>query len=337
MFRGYCCGAAYEMSKNFFIQERCGQSLIEIVIALALFIALVASLASLLMGSYAGLNRSADINKAEGLTQEAISAIQAIRNRAWNELIFSRSAITINNNQWEVIGESTTEQIGKFSRIIDFIPVYRDSDNELVDASELGAWLDPVSQQVVVTISWQTDNKQDVSLTKTTQLSNWQARIWQQSDWSGGQGQANWTEDNKYLSDDGNLEISTPGEISLAALSTSTKAMSGYIVSSAFQTSDLLAYSSLSWEDVLPLACGSCLVKLQIKTAPDVGGSPGAWSATWCGGEGEDGDETDFFTISKGELIHIDHNRDEWIQYKVTLIGDGTYTPTVEEISIYYQ
>ena len=44
------------------------------------------------------------------------------------------------------------------------------------------------------------------------------------------------------------------------------------------------------------------IIKLQIKTAPDSGGSPGTWTPTWSGPEGNDGDETDFFTISKGEI-----------------------------------
>lgn len=39
--------------------------------------------------------------------------------------------------------------------------------------------------------------------------------IWRQTDWQGGGGQENWLEENKYFSDDGNLNINDPGEIKL--------------------------------------------------------------------------------------------------------------------------
>ena len=43
------------------------------------------------------------------------------------------------------------------------------------------------------------------------------------------------------------------------------------------------------------------------------------------------------FTVSTGELIHTDHNGDQWIRYKATFEGDGNDTPILEKIKINYQ
>ena len=79
------------------------------------------------------------------------------------------------------------------------------------------------------------------------------------------------------------------------------------------------------------------IVVRKIKPATDAGGSPGAWSSTWSGPEGDDGDERDFFRRAWGGLIHTDHNGDQWIRYRATLDGDGTETPILEEVKIYYK
>ena len=113
---------------------------------------------------------------------------------------------------------------------------------------------------------------------------------------------------------------------------------SGYVISSAYDTGSASAFNVIEWNQVTPSCSPSCEVKLQVQTAPDNAGSPGVWSTTWSGPDGdEDGDETDFFTNNTGELIHTDHNGDQWIRYKATLVGDSVNTPTLEEVIIYYQ
>jgi len=96
--------------------DQSGQSLVELVIALALFALMVAGWAGLFMIDYAGVNRSADLTAAEGLAQEALAAAEAIRHRAWNELVYQQSAVTIADSRWTLAGEGTSEQIGKFRR-----------------------------------------------------------------------------------------------------------------------------------------------------------------------------------------------------------------------------
>ncbi|HMB65819.1 MAG TPA: hypothetical protein VKO42_02995, partial [Patescibacteria group bacterium] len=112
---------------------------------------------------------------------------------------------------------------------------------------------------------------------------------------------------------------------------------SGYLISSAFDAGTPANFNALDWSGQTPVCSPACEIKAQIRTAPDSSGFPGAWSATWCGPEGEDGDESDYFTVGAGELIHTDHNNDQWIKYKVFLSGDSAETPILEDINIFYK
>jgi hypothetical protein len=112
---------------------------------------------------------------------------------------------------------------------------------------------------------------------------------------------------------------------------------SGYLISSAYNTGASSAFTVIEWDQIAPTCSPACEVKLQIQTAPDNGGVPGAWPTDWRGPGGNAGGENDYFTISYGELMHIDQNENQWIRYKATLTGDTTKTPYLEEVRIYYQ
>lgn len=111
----------------------------------------------------------------------------------------------------------------------------------------------------------------------------------------------------------------------------------GTIISSAFDTGDDSPMQLIEWDATVPSCTGLCAVRLQIQTALDDNGSPGNWTSTWSGPDGDDGDETDFYTQSGGELIHPDHNGDQWLRWRATIIGDGGNTPTLEEVRINYK
>lgn len=114
--------------------------------------------------------------------------------------------------------------------------------------------------------------------------------------------------------------------------------ISGEYISSAFNAGNVVSFTSIEWKwsKTNPL-CNACNIKFQIQTAEDLGGVPGPWTSTWSGPEGNDGDETDYYTISAGQLIHKDHNKSQWFRYKAILEGDGQDSPILEEVKIYYK
>ena len=119
-----------------------------------------------------------------------------------------------------------------------------------------------------------------------------------------------------------------------------TYSMSGSFISSAFNMTDNSPAQIVEWDQDIPQNCSppTCAIRLQISTAPDASGVPGVWSE-WVGPEGLDGDETDYFISSKGELISAALNGKRWVRYRVFLDGDAqqNYTPILKEVRVNYK
>ena len=314
-----------------------GFSIVEIVVALAILVIFSVAIISLVLANFTGWERSEELLQVENLISEAYGATRHIKERAWNEIRFGQSAISYVGNIWQLSGEGTSEQINKFTRIITFSPVFRDSSGATVASTSPGAYNDVLSKEISASINWVLGNGQELSRSRQWRYSAWAAKEWTQSDWSLSDGVATWVADGSYNSQDGNIDDSLSSQIALALVATSTYASQGTLISSAYDTNGSSAIVAISWEESIPGACGTCEVKLQIKTAPDDGGSPGVWTSEWSGPDGIDGDEDDYYSVSTGELIPTDHNGDEWIQYRASLLGDSTDTPILTSVNIFYQ
>ncbi len=317
-----------------------GNSIIEIVIALAIFILISSSLASVIMGSYNIYNRQSEIIEAGILAKSGIEATRFIKDNKWNNLIYDQSAVSLISDTWEFLGEGTTEQIGDYSRVINFFDIYRDENGAVVpqaSSSEGGVYLDVHSKRVEVVVGWEVGGGEILEIKNESIFSNWSRSIWNQDDWSGGGGQSLWGDDDRYFSDDGNIDIAS-GTILLKETGTTSLAVLGSIESSAFQIEENRNYNVVEWSATSTKTgpCPECEARVWIKTAPDSSGVPGVWTSTWSGPDGDDGDEVDYFATSTGSLISTDHDGDRWLKYKIELIGNGTHTPSFEEMKISY-
>jgi len=178
---------------------------------------------TLSLGGFTALEQGGEQTEAEALAQEAIEAVRSIRDRVWNEMIYTTSSVSVSSSQWIFDGETTTETIGKYLRIINFFDVCRDNDNHMVDCP--GSYLDIQSKKIIVNVSWEVRPGVNNEVEKTTYLTNWASTDWVQTDWSGGNEQTNWLDINKYDSDDEKIDTSIPGQIILKkqnVLATST-------------------------------------------------------------------------------------------------------------------
>jgi len=322
------------MSQNFFKNQ--GTSIIEIVIAIAIFAIISSSFALILIHSFSGIMRAEEYLKAQSMIDEAESAIISIKKRAFNEIIYNESSISNDSGKWELLGEGKNFSEDGFLREIYFLNIFRDSAGVYVASTSDDAFNDPLSKKVLIDLSWQ-DNNKDLSLEKEFLISSWESSYWRQVDFSQGDGINIWSEDGFYLEDDANIDNSISGSLKLKKISTSTYASFGYLISSAFFVEDVHAFNAIFWEENISDNCFNCEIRVQIKTALDNSGVPGEWSNTWSGPNGEDGNESDYFSENRGELINFNHNGDKWIKYKVMLLGDSSSTPELNNISIFYQ
>lgn len=150
--------------------------------------------------------------------------------------------------------------------------------------------------------------------------------IWTQNDWTGGAGQANFTDPTRYSTDDGNIDInSVPTGIRLKKTS-GRYATSGELYSSSFDSgTSATNYTTITW---LPTSQNpATTLQFQIATNND--------NATW-NYRGPDGTANTYYTVS-GTTINAVHNGNRYIRYRALLsTTDDKYTPILTSLGINY-
>ena len=165
--------------------------------------------------------------------------------------------------------------------------------------------------------------------------------IWSQNDWSGGSGQVNFVETNKYFSDDGNVGINgTPSGLRLMK-NGSFYVPSAWLISSTFDTgTNSTTYTNLVWEPTSQDP--STEVKFQIATSNCSNGAtdyptctidPDSWSFV---GPNGTSDPNDVYSVP-GTTTNSANNNNRYIRYKVFLsTTDDSITPVLTSIGINY-
>lgn len=206
----------YLNQKKFILNSE-GHSLIEVIIALAIFAMIFFSIVSLSVGSFNGLYQGGEQTIAEGLAQQGIEAVRSVRDRAWNELVFENVIISTTSNQW-VLNNGTSELINdKFTRTVKIEEVCRDALCEITECP--GLYVDIHSKKITVNVSWSVRNGATNSVQRIAIFTNWESRDWTQTDWSVGNGQVIFSDASRFESDDGNLNIGSAGQVSLKSQS----------------------------------------------------------------------------------------------------------------------
>jgi hypothetical protein len=118
------------------------------------------------------------------------------------------------------------------------------------------------------------------------------------------------------------------------------------LISSPFNTNVAGNYMmGISWSEILTT---NSAVRLQLRTAPDNGGAPGAWTS-WMGPDTTDAsywNSTNLFsgacsgsttiTCTWMPAVLKDGANDQWFQYKVIMIANGSAAPIVGDVNVSY-
>ena len=145
-------------------------SLLEIILAIALFGLLILSAGAYAGFSLAGLTGERSQSQAQALADEAAAVVRLLARRGWTNLPYQVSGLSLSGGVWSLAGEGSSEPVGAFQRQLTFNPVCRDGANLLVDCPAGSP--DSNAKQVVIDISW-SDWSGAHDLRETTYVANW--------------------------------------------------------------------------------------------------------------------------------------------------------------------
>jgi prepilin-type N-terminal cleavage/methylation domain-containing protein len=149
-----------------------GFSLVELVVALAIFVIIVGGMATLVIGGHLSNFENEKRLQANAALTETWEALRAVRNGNWNDITNGSHGLTHANGYWEFSGDSD-EQNG-ITRRITISDIRRDADGNIIES---GGDTDADSKNIQIQISWHPSEEQDQSFTLNTYLHNYQSPL----------------------------------------------------------------------------------------------------------------------------------------------------------------
>ena len=137
-----------------------GQSLLELIVAIGIFSAVVGGLALFILNSYVSGRLAYEITKADFLAQEGIEAARSIRDAKWEELKDGKHALSIVDNKWSFHPSSEEED-------------FSDRLNEGRRSIEVES-VDQDRKKITSTITWKFSENRKEEVKLVSYLTNWQ-------------------------------------------------------------------------------------------------------------------------------------------------------------------
>ena len=156
------------MSTNFLNK---GQSLIEVIVAVSIFIIIATTGAVAVLGSFSTTRQGKEQTQATFLAREGIEAVDSIRNQSWNFLVNGAHGLSNSSGLWSFSGSSDKDPSGKFSRVVTISDIQRNGDGDVVSS---GGTVDPNTKAVRVIVTWNFTPARTNSIEFNSLLTNWQ-------------------------------------------------------------------------------------------------------------------------------------------------------------------
>ncbi|MFA6099214.1 MAG: prepilin-type N-terminal cleavage/methylation domain-containing protein [Patescibacteria group bacterium] len=162
---------------NKIIYNKKGQSLLELIIAMAIFILIVSSIMFLVLDAHTSDRQGLERTQATLLAQEGAEAAASIANRGWRNLADGKYGINDKPGHWD--WQPTPDVIDNiYTRQTAVETVNRDTQGEITDT---GGLPDPDTKKVTTKVSWDFTIARPSEVTIETYLTNWRSLKWRQS------------------------------------------------------------------------------------------------------------------------------------------------------------
>jgi len=135
-----------------------GQSLLELIIAIGIFVTIVSGLAFFILNSYVSGRLSFEITRANFLAEEGIEAATSIRDNNFSDLVAGSHGLVISGGHWVFQGleEDLTAQLKNGKRIIQIEDIGQDR------------------KKITSLINWQFSEGRSEEVKLISYLTNWQ-------------------------------------------------------------------------------------------------------------------------------------------------------------------
>lgn len=151
-----------------------GLSVIEVILAAAIFVIFSAGAVSLILHSLSSTRLSGEQLIANTYASEGIDAVKSIANQSYANLVNTLGVgVSVNgSNVWTFSGTNNT--FDKYTRVITIEDAQRDGSGNVVNS---GGTVDPNTKKVTSTVTWQFSSNRNNDVTLTTYITNWRANI----------------------------------------------------------------------------------------------------------------------------------------------------------------
>lgn len=128
-----------------------GQTVIEVLVAVAIFAMFSTSAVFLILGSFESVRYGKDAEGASAFAQEGIDAARSVINQGWGELpVGGPYGLSSSSGHWQISGSGDVAD--KFSRTVSVEQVYRDGSGNIAPAGTA----DPRTKKIIAQVVWET-------------------------------------------------------------------------------------------------------------------------------------------------------------------------------------
>jgi hypothetical protein len=150
-----------------------GQTVVEVLVAVAIFAALSTSAVFLLLGSFESVRYGGDAEVASAFAQEGIDAARSVISQGWGELpVGGPYGLSSAAGYWQISGSGDIS--GKLSRAVSVGQVYRDGGGNIAPAGTL----DPRTKKITAQVGWETVAGRPNLLNLISYFTLWASRAW---------------------------------------------------------------------------------------------------------------------------------------------------------------
>jgi hypothetical protein len=162
---------------NFESRHQKGQSLIELLAAMSIFVLVISGIMYLALGAHMSNLQGAERSKATLLAQAGAEAAASIQNQGWKFLTIGQYGINYSQKgYWELVGDYDT--VDKFTRQVTIAPATRDSNGGLVSN---GGTVDFDTKRVTSKVSWDSQPSRPSEVILESYVTNWKSLKWKQT------------------------------------------------------------------------------------------------------------------------------------------------------------